>query len=178
MKKVVLVLIAFLTTAGFTFSQNSEVDKLFVKYSEQDGYKSVLITPYMFNLISKIETSEEDKDFQDVIKGLNSIKILSVGNEQGEKVKAASFYQSCQQALPSSIYKDLMVIKEKDETVKFLINEKDNKIRELVMLINSNDEAVLIYLDGIIDLDKVSKLSKSMNVSGFKHLEKVHEKER
>ncbi len=69
-----------------------------------------------------------------------------------------------------------MVIKEKDQDVKFLINEKDGKIIELLLIAGGKDENVLISIKGNINLKNISKLSKSMNINGLEHLEEIDKK--
>ena len=69
-----------------------------------------------------------------------------------------------------------MVIKEKDQDVKFLVHEKDGKITELLLIAGGKNDNVLISIQGDIDLKNISKLSKSMNISGLEHLEEIDKK--
>ena len=59
---------------------------------------------------------------------------------------------------------------EKDQDVKFLINENNGKIVELLLIAGGKDENALISIQGNIDLKTISKLSKSMQIDGLKHL--------
>ena len=77
-----------------------------------------------------------------------------------------------------SQYKELMVVKEKDQDVKFLINEKDGKIIELLLIAGGKDENALISIQGNIDLKNISKLSKSMKIEGLEHLNDIDEKQK
>ena len=42
------------------FGQKSAVDKVFDKYSGKDGYTTVYISSYMFNLLSSLESDDPD----------------------------------------------------------------------------------------------------------------------
>jgi hypothetical protein len=44
------------------------------------------------------------------------------------------------------------------------------------MTVDGLASPVLIYLEGDINLKHISKLSKSMKIDGFEHLEKIDEK--
>lgn len=66
-----------------------------------------------------------------------------------------------------------MIVKDGSETITFLIHEKKSVISEFVMLIEEKEEVALIFLEGDIDLNRLSKLSKSMKVTGFEHLDKI-----
>ncbi|RLD84879.1 MAG: hypothetical protein DRJ07_04345, partial [Bacteroidetes bacterium] len=83
------------------------------------------------------------------------------------------FQKELLQILPKTNYKDLMIIKEGRQDIRFLIREENSKISELVMIITGEDDPVLIFLEGDINLKNISKMSKSMKIKGFEHLEKV-----
>lgn len=167
---IVVLLIPFLA-----MTQETPANSFFEKHSGEDGYTSIYITKYMFELFSKISTDEDQKDFQEITSKLNSIKILNVDSSfyVNSKVK---FEKELFSKLPKSIYKELMIIKDGGETIKFLINEKNNKISEFLMVVYGESEPVLIFLEGDINLKQISKLSKTMNVNGFEHLDKIKDK--
>ncbi|MBU8892921.1 MAG: DUF4252 domain-containing protein [Bacteroidales bacterium] len=170
MKKIILLLtVAFLTVQGF--SQNTAVDDLFDKYSGQEGFTSVYITSYMFSMFTDIET--DDPEFDELMKNLKGIKILATDESYAGN---ANFFKEIIDKLPMSQYKELMVIKEKDQEIKFLINEKDGKISELLLIAGGKDENALISIQGNIDLKNISKLSKSMQIQGLEHLEEIDNK--
>ncbi len=171
MKKILFVYVIALLPL-FSIAQRSSIEEIFNKYSGQDGYTSVLITEYMFNLFAKIANESEDKEFKEITSQLKSIRILTADEPVGTK-QNRSFYEEVLAALPKSLYKDLMIVKDGDEEIKFLIREEGQKISEFVMVIGGGEEAVLISLHGDIDLETISKLSNSMNIQGLEHLEKV-----
>ena len=172
MKKVSLIILLMLPVLAF--SQKSPLNTLFDKYSGQDGYTSVHITKYMFQLFAEISNEKENKEFKDVTSKLEAIKILALSNDATYNQKK-SFKKDLIQSLPSSVYKDLMIIKEGKKEISFKIKDDGGKISELLMFVDEDDESVLIYLDGDINLKNISKLSKSMKIDGFEHLEKVDE---
>jgi hypothetical protein len=74
-------------------------------------------------------------------------------------------------------YEELMVVKEKDQDIKFLVKEKEDEIVELLLVIGGERNNTLISIRGIIDLKSISRLSKSLNVQGLDELEKIDEKD-
>ncbi|MDA3952408.1 MAG: DUF4252 domain-containing protein [Bacteroidales bacterium] len=167
MKKVILVLFVFLFPV-ILMAQNSPIDELFEKYSGQEGFTSVYITSYMFSMFSDLET--DDPEFDKLIKNLKGIKILATDDAYNG---SANFYKEIIDKIPMDQYKELMVIKEKDQDVKFLVNEKDGIITELLLIAGGKSDNALISIQGNIDLKNISKLSKSMNISGLEHLEEI-----
>lgn len=176
MKKILIIFICFLPVSSF--AQESELNTFFEKYSGKEGYTSVQITEYMFNLFRKIDAGneEEDNEFKDVVSKLTSIKILTVDSAMDARMDQ-KFSKELRAALPKKIYKNLMIVKDGNETITFLIKEKGAKISEFVMTVDGPNSSVLIFLEGDISLNQISKLSKSMNINGFKHLDKVKDKQ-
>ncbi|NJO88679.1 MAG: DUF4252 domain-containing protein, partial [Chloroflexia bacterium] len=116
MKKVSLIILFMLPMLAF--SQKSPLNTLFDKYSGQEGYTSVQITKYMFQLFAEISNEKEDKDFKDVTSKLDAIKILALSKDATESQKN-SFKKELIDNLPKSVYKDLMIIKDGKKEITF-----------------------------------------------------------
>ena len=79
--------------------------------------------------------------------------------------------------LPREKYNELMVVKDKDSDVVFLSREEKGVIVELLLIAGGADESdnVLISIQGEIDLETISKLSKTLNIEGMESLEEIDE---
>ena len=167
--KIKIIIVCMMFIPRIVFSQQSPVDKLFDKYSGKDGFTTVYITQYMFEMFRNVETN--DKDFDNLVKGLKSIRILSVEDKKAIPANT-NFFKEIMKDLPVDQYKELMVVKEKDQEVKFLIKENQGKIVEF-LLVSGGKDNTLICIQGNIDMKSLSKLSKSLNINGMKPLEKM-----
>jgi hypothetical protein len=172
MKKIFVTLFLLLATDAI-WAQNTAIDKLFDKYAGKEGFTTVFISKYMFEMFNKLpDNSKEDKEFKDLTNRLTGIRILSA---EGEHVNnGINFYKEIMNSLPQSEYKELMVIKETGQDVKFLVKEVNGKIVQLLLISGGSDNA-LICIDGDIDLKTISTLSKGMQIEGMENLEKVKE---
>lgn len=151
-------------------AQTTAVDKLFDRYSEKDGFTTVYITQYMFSMFKDVKT--EDKDFDELVKSLKSIRILAVDN--ANPPKGINFFTEIMKDLPVKEYKELMVIKEKGQDVRFLVKENNGKISELLLIAGGKDNA-LISIQGNIDLKSIAQLSKTMKIQGMEQLGKMQQ---
>ena len=170
MKKLLISILVILIPL-FSYAQNRAIDQLFQKYSGREGFSSVVITKNMFQLFANVDNPEND-DFLKTVKNLDFIKILS--SEGG--VDGKVFYQEILAAIPEKDYKELMVMQEAGNLVKFLTLEKDGIIRELVMVSGGKEESSLIWITGIIDMKTVGKIAKSVKIEGMDSLEKTEKK--
>jgi len=155
----------------------SPADELFDKYSEMEGFTSVYITQHMFGLFADVETEEDEDGFIELVKNLNCIKIVSVDEDNKELNRSVNFYDEIMKDFPSGKYEELMVVKKKDQDIKFLIRKEDKNIKELLMIVGGVEDNALISIQGDIDLKTISKLSKTMNIDGMENLENIEEEE-
>jgi hypothetical protein len=168
MKRIILggMLMIFALSA---FGQKSAADKVFDKYSGKDGYTTVYISSYMFNLMSSIESDDPDFDeFKKATSGISSIKILTQDGGNSE-----SFGEELIAMLPRSEYKEMMVVKDEEEEVLFLAREEGGKITEFLLIVSGGGEDALIAIQGDIDMESISKIASSLDMPGLENLEEM-----
>jgi ACT domain-containing protein len=169
MKRVILSIFLVLVLIA-SKAQNSAVDQLFDKYSGREGYTSILISKYMFSMFSDV--NPDNKEFNDLVGKLNSIKILA--SDSANNSSGVNFYKEIMKELPVKDYKELMVVKEKDQEIKFLVKDVNGAIVELLLIVGGKSDNVLICIQGDnINLKNIAKLSKSMKIDGLENLEKI-----
>lgn len=176
MKKIVLI-------AGFLglfagANAQSIIDKLFDKYSGAEGITTVYISKYMFDMFRNDETTgQSEEEVNKIMSKLNCIKIIATDDDPATPVPV-NLYQEIMKVLPSTAsYKEMMVVKEKDQDIKFMAKESKGKVIELLLIVNGKESNVLISIQGEdIDMKNISKLAKGMNIEGMENLDKIEEK--
>lgn len=170
MKRIVLggMLMIFSLSA---FGQKSAVDKVFDKYSGKDGYTTVYISSYMFNLMSSIDSDDPDFDeFKKATSGISSIKILTQDGDNSE-----AFGEELISMLPRNEYKEMMVVKEENEEVLFLAREEGGKITEFLLVVSGGGDDALIAIQGDIDMESIGKIASSLDMPGLENLEDLED---
>jgi len=182
MKKVVLsiAVLVLVLLAGNTFAQ-SPSDALFTKYGSKDGFTTVHITKDLFALFADVAAesdSEETREMQDMIKGLDQIRILMYEkNDEGQfDGKLFQDFKSELSTVKLKDFTELMTVKETNESVKFMILKKDKIINEMFLIIDGKDQAGFISITGNIDMKSIANLSKAMNIKGMEKLEMINKK--
>lgn len=171
MKKLFLFFTALCLTLIMK-AQSNPVDDMFDKYSERDGFTVVTISSRMFSMFSNIDS--DDKDADDLIHKLKSIRILSV--EDSLLNKNINFYTELSKKLDFSAYEELMVVKEGKDVTKFLIKQNGKMISELLVITGGPDGNSLISIKGDFNLKNISELSKSTGIKELEGLEKMDKK--
>ncbi len=158
-------------------SAQSPADKLFEKYAGKDGFTTVYISKYMFSMFQDVEVDDPDaKEVKELTKSLSGINILTV-EEENENTRGVNFYEEIIDELPVDEYQELMVIKEKDQNVQFLIREKEGRVSELLLIVGGPEDNVLMSIQGNIDLENIANLSRMIHIEGMENLEKMNGEE-
>lgn len=170
MKKILFFLPLYLLLAAAAPAQNDAINRFFNQYVDDERFTVVFVSPKMFSLVSKISTEDEDWErFREVIGGLTGLRVLTSDSlDNGVKL-----YKDALSRVPATEYAELLTVRDGQENVRIWVKDSGNIINELLLLVGSPDEFVLLSLTGTIDLDKISSLSKGLDIEGVQYLDKV-----
>ena len=174
MKITAIITGAMLFVASTLTGQNAS-DQLFEKYSGQDGFTSVHITQYMFQLFADLDTDEELSEFMELASSIDRIKILTGEGDSLNPTRGSGLYKDAITMLPIKEYQELMEVRDGDQTVHMLIKEEGKTISEFLMLVFEEEETAIISITGRIDLNQLARLSKQMNIDGLEGLQEIEE---
>ncbi len=162
---VIISLFAFVNTSTLS-AQADAIDKYFQQYVEDERFSVVYISPKMFQMIAKIAEDEED-ELREAISDLQGLRILTTEhNTQG-------FYEEALRKINTKEYEVLMTVRSEGDNVRFLVKESGDIINELLMLVGGDEDFALMSFVGNIDLDKLAKLSDSVDIDGLDHLDEL-----
>ena len=160
---------------GSTMSVNAQSEKLLNllnKIEDGEGVTSVLVTKKMFELFSKTTNVEvEGESLNSVISGLKELKVFDIDKKEAAKIPSLNF-NSMSDILKKEGYEVLLKIKDKGDDVEIYILENNDIVKHLFLISQDDKNMQLISLLGNIDLEKISKLSGTLNVEELKHLDK------
>ena len=140
-------------------------EKLFSKYSDMEGVKSVYISKAMLEMGPHL--------FSDIYVGsaakrLNSVSVLSTS--KNEKVYR-DLLKDIRALLKSSKFELLMKQKGSSTTSEFYISRSGNRIKELIMLSENGASSLrFVYLEGLMSMDDVKNILLYTSSADFKHL--------
>ncbi len=176
MKKLALLLV-FIVAPMVASAQNA-----FDAFENDKDVSSVVVTKNMFKLLSKIDLESDDpevKEYMELVDNLENIKIYTTENPvvAGRMNSAVASYISKSKGLA-----ELMRVKDDGNNIKFYSKEgkNENFVSELLMHlqgdVDGKNMTVIMSITGNIDLKKISKLTKDLNVPGGDALKNVGNK--
>jgi len=176
MKYLTIFLIAFLGMSVSAQSQDA-ISKYFEKHMDDENFTVVYISAKMFQLLGKLEIDElDDGETQavlEVVKDMRGLRVLTTD------VNAKQMYDEAKATINTKGYEVLMTVRDEGDDVQFLIKDSGDMeiINELLLLVGSEEEFVMVSFVGMISLDKISKLANVLDVEGAEHLDKLEERE-
>jgi hypothetical protein len=169
MKKFILLPLLLLVAMAMQ-AQNDAISRFFSKYQEDEAFTSVYVSPKMFQLIAKIETDDPDwNNFRDVLRDLGGLRVLTSDSISN----GVALYNEVMSKLPVKEYEELLTVRDGQENVRFWVKESGDVIEELLLVVSEPTEFTMLSFTGRIDLQKIASLSKTLDVDGMEHLEKI-----
>lgn len=167
------MMMALMLGVAFTsMAQGSVVSKYFDKFSDNEDFVKVSVSSKMFSLFTELEAgSPEEEEFLKAVSKLKGMKMV-VGDSISN---GSSLYKEALADVQKAGFEELMMVTDADENFQFSIKEKGGVISELMMVAGGKKQFIVMSLYGEIDLKNISKIARSMNVSGLENLEKLSE---
>ena len=157
--------LTFLTTS---FAQNDAIDRFFSSYQDKEEFTVVYVSPRMFQMVSKVIEGQEDEEIKDLVKDIKGLKILSTD------VDPIKYYKEATAKIPTDDYELLMTVRDKESNIRFFTKESSSDIvEELLLLVGAEDNFVLMSFVGKLDLNKIGKLAKKLDIDGAEFLEQL-----
>lgn len=154
MKKVITSLASLLLLATISINAQGVADRVVNKLGTEKDFTTVHISPKMFSLMNDIVEGEEDLEF---VKYLTGMTVLACERS------LPHYFETAMDAIGELDYEELLSVKSLDENVKMYVKEIGGKISDLLILVNSSSEFVLVDVSGLISRDQIAMLAKSMN---------------
>jgi Domain of unknown function (DUF4252) len=171
MKSFSLTFLAILFSALTTFAQEDAITKYFNKYIDDEKFSAVYISPKMFNMVSKIEIEDMEPEVQEVIKSMKGLRILHT--EQN----ALQYYNEALKTINTNEYELLLTARDGDENVRFMVKDNGDIVEELLMIVGGNTNFALMSFIGNIDLKKIGKLAKALEIDNLQYLNNLDKKQ-
>lgn len=174
LKSIALVLFM----VPFMVMAQNPLDELYKKYAGKDGFTSISISPQMFQMFGEGDFGEgENDEFSEALSEITSMKILSYEYEgDGELLP---FREEVEKALNLDGFEELMAINDGEGGgVKFLAKKDNGKIGQFLMLAGEADDFTVMSFTGVMDIETIGKLSKSMQMGGMYGMDNNEEKEK
>lgn len=174
MKRTLIMTIAILGMSSLSLAQSNVINKYFDKFATDESFTKVSVSSKMFSLFTELEAgSPEEEEFLKAVSKLKGMRMVMSDSTGG----SAALYKEAVADVRKAGFEELMMVQDADKNLLFNIKESGGVITELLMVAGGKKAFAMISLYGEIDLKNISKIARTMNVSGLKDLEKLDSKD-
>jgi hypothetical protein len=170
MKSLLLTAVALVFAAFSSLAQEDAITKYFNKYIDDAKFSAVYISPKMFNMVSRIEIEDMEPELQEVIRSMKGLRILHT------EENSLQYYNEALKTINTNEYELLLTARDEGENVRFMVKESGDIVQELLMIVGGDKNFALMSFIGNIDLKKIGKLAKALDIDNLEYLNKLDEK--
>lgn len=146
------LLVLFLLCSTLCFAQ----DKLFEKYADKDNVTSVYISKSMFQMMPD-NMQAGGLDLGNLKGKIHNLQILTSENKEVKEQMKADF-----DAVVGKDHELLMKVKSDDTRASFFVKQKGEKISELIMLTDDEEDYVVMRLTGDFTIQDIRQIAEEV----------------
>lgn len=153
-----LLLACFLTASSY--AQTRSINKFINQHKTEDHALAVNVPGWMLDIVglSANFIDEDDKEARELLKlsdKISRVRFLII--DDGPEVSKKDFRKLIS-GLKNENFEELMSVRNEDTTVKIMIKEKKDQIRNITALISSDEATILMTLSGRFNLEELKNL--------------------
>lgn len=153
-------------------SQNSCIKKFYHEHKKEEGIRNFMIPGFLIwfstGIANEIVDGEEAKTFLKFAKKFKTIRLLVQNNHNS--ISKVDYNQLIFDAKKGN-YEELIYVKEKGKTFHIMGREKKDKLKNLLILVSSEDTFLMMSMKTKIKIKDLNSL-----INDLMKLEKVREK--
>lgn len=173
-RKLIVLMIPLLLLLQSLQAQESAIEKFYSKYMEDERFSRVYISPKMMQMAggflnsNSVEGDDDAAQMLSLISKVKGIRILS-----GEQVNGLNMFDEALSLLNRNQYEELMDIKDKGSSLKFMVREESGRIKELLMVSGEEGEFTLMSMLGDFTYKDLNMLAEKTNLPGMQEYGKA-----
>lgn len=146
-------------------TQPSAIDAFYDDFRNGQDVTNVQLQGWMVRLAARFA---DDETAQVVARKISRLHVMVIG--QGDRVSPEQ-YAKLLQGVRGEAFDDLMEVRDKGKRVQLLLREGKEAITDVLVLIRSDQEFILLSIEGKLKFDDLHQLK--LDVEGSEYLECV-----
>lgn len=162
--------IAFFATAAV--AQNTSLQAFIDRYKNDEAFTYAFLSKDLFEVAAKMEVQENDwKKLHNVVKNIGSLSVLVADSI----TDGTALYREALAAVPTEDFDELLTVRDGKDNVRIWIREEDRVVSDLVLLVGSTEDFVLICFAGNLELGNITELAALFDAADAEQLARTSE---
>ena len=156
MKHFFFLLLAISLYSPTLSGQNDGLTNFIEQHKSAQGFTYAFLSKDLFEVATQSNLKNEDwRGLHHVVKNMGSLRILAA-----EKLEnARPLYQEAKALVPSDEFDELLTVRDGSENVRIWAKSEETMVTDLILLVGSQDEFVLVCFAGNLELGNVADLA-------------------
>lgn len=164
----IAILAFIISIPAILFAQVNPLDSYINQYNGTQGFYYMDMKTNMFNF-------DEEDGSQKTSDNVIDFKIVSFEETDNATFDPAKIYNDFSKTLNKDVYRGLVEVKSSGENVNMLVKKQGDRIAEIIVTVQENNETTIMVATGSFDLKDIAKLSELKNCKGLQTLGKLCE---
>lgn len=169
-KAILFYVAVFLTLGGCNRGEDelNTTKDIYQSYKEK-GIGGVFSVPPGLASVFLDEDLAGNAELKDILADVDQLTFLIIPNR--DEIKESIYYSELDRKLDKIKFQNLAMINSGNEIVKVkVLYDKNDRIKEIVILVSNYETLFSVSFLGNIELEKVANLTKPENLEAVKHL--------
>jgi hypothetical protein len=171
--KQLFLFLAFITlSANALRSQSNAFSNFIEEHKDDEAFTYAFLSKDLFEVAAKTEVQDKDwKRLHNVVKNIGSLSLLaadSIGN-------SLALYKEVVALVPTDEFDDLLTVRDGSDNVRIWVKSEESTITDLVLLVGSSEEFVLICFAGNLELGNIMELAELFEAEEIEQLARTTE---
>ncbi|MDX1910803.1 MAG: DUF4252 domain-containing protein [Saprospiraceae bacterium] len=159
MKQLLLSFAAMLLFCVFLPAQTSGLQDFANRHKNDPKFTFAFVSKDLLETATHEKVEDKDwKQLQNVVKNIGSLTILAAD----ETREAPSLYREALDLVPGDM-DELLSVRDNDDKVRIWVREDQSTLTDLVLLVGSADEFVLVFFNGQLELGNFADLARLLD---------------
>lgn len=155
MKQLFLSIATLALTTTASFSQSTALQDFIDKYKNEAPFSYAFLSKDMFDVAMKQNVEDSDwKKLHNVVRNIGSLSILVADSIE----TGAALYKEALSAVPVDDFDPLLTVQDGKDRVRIWVREEEAVLSDLVLLVGTTDEFVLVCFSGNLELNNLTEL--------------------
>ncbi|MFN0216839.1 MAG: DUF4252 domain-containing protein [Saprospiraceae bacterium] len=160
MKKIFFLLLAAQIQLTTLSAQNDGVQNFIEQHKQDQGFTYAFLSKDLFEVSTQTKVNDETWDgLHKVVKNIGSLHILAADSISNALV----LYREAKSLIKGDNFVELLTVRDGNENVRIWVKSEEDMVTNLVLLVGTPDEFVLVCFAGNLELGNVAELAKLFN---------------
>jgi len=167
MKHFFFLLLAFCLFSPTLSSQHYALHGFVEQHKNDQRFTYAFLSKDLFEVTPQSNVKDEDwKRLHNVVKNIGSLSILAADSIEN----GLPLYKEVRKLIPGDEFAELLTVRDGNENVRVWAKSEENIVTDLILLVGSPDEFVLVCFAGNLELGNITELAELFDA---KHVEQL-----